>query len=625
MIKSLHSLFSDSKAILNIVKNPARLPEEKIVEIIKEKFKKAKTDEQKVFKKSLQAKILYRDDSGNSALSYAYGQKFYKVMHLLIKKLNCFDPSFDKNDFALVHYAAISNNKKYISEYLSQGHDPNLPVSSTGDNLLHLAINHHCNEVVDHLLLLLDDSRCICIKKNNQEETPFTLAYKNKNKVALKSLLNHINPLSEELDTLGMAYIHYAAYAGKKKNVKIYLKFGGRVNLCTHDFHIPLSYAIKGKNKEIVEILLLKNSSLGLNKIYPLALEQSYKEKAGKVISRMIWKKMVEKSLNPYSTKEEYPLCFDKIKGDDHSPCFDKGSLVHHAAYLGMVNFLKEYFKQGKTPNILSSVKKATLLHWAILGKSERVAKLLVSNPTIHLQVVDLTGMNPLTLAAKNKMWNIVEILIEKITLDQAKCHYNQFSIAHGAAFLGKNALLQQCFDLGTNINANNVFGTPLYQAIKGGQKKTVEWLIQKSDCDVTVPIFRRFDKEESAMTLAIKKREFTIAALLLEKINIFNITFDVFGNAFIHYAAFIGMLKKVGEYCKGRGDINIKNSSGNTILHLAVLGSHKTIVEYILTFPECRSDLKNKAGETALDIAKDLNDRELIHLLTDSKESLEL
>ena len=69
--------------------------------------------------------------------------------------------------------------------------------------------------------------------------------------------------------------------------------------------------------------------------------------------------------------------------------------------------------------------------------------------------------------------------------------------------------------------------------------------------------------------------------------------------------------LKKYPDY------INIPYASnGNTPLHVAVWNGHKDIVELLLAQPAIDTQLKNKNGKTALDLAQEKNLTEIVNLL---------
>ncbi|WP_458401519.1 ankyrin repeat domain-containing protein [Candidatus Avelusimicrobium sp.] len=56
--------------------------------------------------------------------------------------------------------------------------------------------------------------------------------------------------------------------------------------------------------------------------------------------------------------------------------------------------------------------------------------------------------------------------------------------------------------------------------------------------------------------------------------------------------------------------------SNGNTPLHVAVWNEHKDIVELLLAQPAIDTQLKNKDGKTALDLAQEKNLTEIVNLL---------
>ncbi|XP_065579828.1 uncharacterized protein LOC136039838 [Artemia franciscana] len=65
--------------------------------------------------------------------------------------------------------------------------------------------------------------------------------------------------------------------------------------------------------------------------------------------------------------------------------------------------------------------------------------------------------------------------------------------------------------------------------------------------------------------------------------------------------------LKKVIKTIEQGADINaqsvINSDNKNTALHIATLNGYKSVVEYLLGYPDLRTDIKNDKGETAFDL----------------------
>jgi ankyrin repeat protein len=67
---------------------------------------------------------------------------------------------------------------------------------------------------------------------------------------------------------------------------------------------------------------------------------------------------------------------------------------------------------------------------------------------------------------------------------------------------------------------------------------------------------------------------------------------------------AYQGDIGNVRKYIELGGDVNVTDNMGNTALMRAALGDRSKVVEYLLR-EGADSKRRNKAGETALDIAK--------------------
>ncbi|KAL1487948.1 hypothetical protein ABEB36_015331 [Hypothenemus hampei] len=77
--------------------------------------------------------------------------------------------------------------------------------------------------------------------------------------------------------------------------------------------------------------------------------------------------------------------------------------------------------------------------------------------------------------------------------------------------------------------------------------------------------------------------------------------------------------LEKIKEYLRNGADINAvdRNNKDNTVLHVAVKKDYKIIVEYLLRQPKANTHIFNVDGKTAIDLARDLNNQNILDLFT--------
>lgn len=79
----------------------------------------------------------------------------------------------------------------------------------------------------------------------------------------------------------------------------------------------------------------------------------------------------------------------------------------------------------------------------------------------------------------------------------------------------------------------------------------------------------------------------------------------DKAGNTPLHWACRGGHLEVVKAILEKSPNIAAQNKMGDSVLHLAAWGGHANVIEFLLQLPGIQPNLKNKEGETAVQVAK--------------------
>ena len=211
--------------------------------------------------------------------------------------------------------------------------------------------------------------------------------------------------------------------------------------------------------------------------------------------------------------------------------------------------------------------------------------------------------------------------------------HCSEVAAAAGAADLSAlpshtdpiNILLHQAvqegdedkckeFILLADINVQNLAGnTALHIAAQNGNLNIVTLLIA-SDADISL----KNKYEKRAVDIARDRHDLSIASLLCER--------QVFIDKKFKAALVRNTLENVFYLINCGADVNAQNSYGNTALHLAVMNGNVAVI-IKLRQHNARVDIKNKAGKTPSDLARELHpyDDSIAHAFSVSLDSSSL
>ncbi|WP_243018703.1 MULTISPECIES: ankyrin repeat domain-containing protein [Candidatus Cardinium] len=173
------------------------------------------------------------------------------------------------------------------------------------------------------------------------------------------------------------------------------------------------------------------------------------------------------------------------------------------------------------------------------------------------------------------------------------------------------------------NINAqNNKKETPLFLALKAGQKQIAHLLLEVSNIDLSVPGYTHYN---NLLDWAVNKDDGGVTRLILKNQPNFN---SENHNYLLRLAASKGYLDTVKAFLERQQgiDLNSQNEDGNTVLHVAAREGHTEVVKEILNNKQIKIDInaQNKEGNTALHIAT-MKGRTKVAKLLINKEKINL
>jgi hypothetical protein len=268
--------------------------------------------------------------------------------------------------------------------------------------------------------------------------------------------------------------------------------------------------------------------------------------------------------------------------------------------------------KRSRTESFSNSSKKSLPLHMAIINSEHDKCIDILNKNGPKINTKDSNGNTALHLAIiHNAPIDIITLLITKnakfdISNNEGNIPIN-LVIFHNRVEILKLFITQK-------VNLIGVVDTerPLIYTICLGRLECSKLLIDSYTINELnlVSINGR-----TALTQAIKSKNDYLVDLIIDKgkDNVINMR-DSWHEP-IFYAIFRRNIHAVAKIISSFEDVNRQDITGNTALHDSVLSGNLHFVEIAMAYG-ININIKNTEGKTALDIAKDKNNQEMINRL---------
>ena len=275
---------------------------------------------------------------------------------------------------------------------------------------------------------------------------------------------------------------------------------------------------------------------------------------------------------------------------------------LHQAARDGDIEQVKKLIAQGTDVNARDE-NGDTALGIAVSYPSRAMVKLLISKGA-DIDVKDGRGFTPLHWAIFNEDEGLAQLLVSEgadiKVKDIRDWTFLQWSIA-----MGQMKLTEQLITKGANIHARDNEGcTPLHHA----ESTEVVELLLAEGADINT----LNNSGETPLDLAAMATSFT--GLPQDEMVRLLITRGGKANT-VHFAARIGDLSKVKAFTEEEGDVNAKNSRGAALLHAAVLGGHKEVVELLIA-KGSNVNINSPYPRTPLHVAAGAGHKDVVEIL---------
>ena len=253
-----------------------------------------------------------------------------------------------------------------------------------------------------------------------------------------------------------------------------------------------------------------------------------------------------------------------------------KSTPLNNAVMRGNTEIIQLLIDKGADLETVSIANMRPIHFAIILGKIGAVQQLVKAGAKTSTFTAE--GFDSLHLAIQHNKFNIIKFLVQSgVNVNVRDSQQNVTPLLY-AISKGTIEMVSYLIDKGAAVNAQSKGTSPLHYALQGNHQKISEYL-------VTVP----------GANLAIANSDL---------------------NTPLHLAAFYGRDNLTKMLLQRKVDVNAQNRAKITPLHYAIQNRNIISIQLLLDAGADKT-LKYNENKNAFDIAKDLNDANIIQMLT--------
>ena len=372
--------------------------------------------------------------------------------------------------------------------------------------------------------------------------------------------------------------LHYAAWSGSLPLVRLLLEKGAETERRMEGGDTPLHQASWRGHAEVVSFLLASNADAAAQKDdgdTPLHLAALQAKPA-------VVKLLIEAAL---ADTDETGLHLSSSRLATHAANTRRGTALHAAATAGCLESTTLLLRAGAAINARTSSDESPLHFAALSGHTELARLLLEKGASVDPARLE-DGCTPLHMATIGGHVELAKLLLQKGASLTARTRQDGSTALHMAAVLERAELIEALVEAGASLNVTANDGlTPVHSAALQGRAQSLRLLLEKgADIDAkTTPA------GETALTIAVVRNSTVVVALLLEQ----------------------GAL------------VDAQSANGNTALMLAAARGMVDCARLLVAAGADQSLLKNTAGHSASDLARQHGHTEVSRLLAEAAVEL--
>ena len=593
--------------------------------------------------------IYQKTNDGKNCLHIAASKGHFNLCKTLIEKINFNVDMVDNKKWTALHYAAQKGSYELMNYFIAKGTDVLLKTED-GLNCLHIAACHGhlnlcktlINEINFDVNIADDEGRTAlhCSAQGGNDELFGFIADKGTNiflktkggqnclHIAAgrghfnlcKTLIEKINFNAHMVDNKKWAALHYAAQNGSYKLMKYFIAKGTDVLLKTEDglncLHIAACHGHLNLCKTLInEINFDVNIAddegwTALHRSAQSGNDELFGFIADKGTDVFLKTKGGQNCLHIASLSGDLNLCnilIDKYKFDVHMTDNRGWRALHFSAQSGKYKNVK-LFADKKTDIYLKAKEGVNCLHIAAAHGHLNLCKTLIEEHTFDVHICDEYGWTALHYSVKNGNYEMIKFFIDmgsdiylKVN-DGSNCLH--IAALHGHFNLSKMLLDNYNFDVHF---ANNEGVTALHFAAKNGNFELFLYLLDKGS-----DIYRKTKSMLNVLHFSSYSGHFDICEFVLK----YFIKDYKDNNSRNQHALHSRFCASEVFYKYSAIFFHAMDADGNTYLHLAADGNQSNVCKLLLKYDTGYINLCNKNDETARDIAKKKNYKDVLRSL---------
>ncbi|XP_062711314.1 uncharacterized protein LOC134289471 [Aedes albopictus] len=411
----------------------------------------------------------------------------------------------------------------------------------------------------------------------------------------------------------GQTLIHLAAQSGNMKIVQMLIDdFAADVNVQDNYGNTPLLLAASWRQWETVKMLIDKDSEYCGD--YKIANNTGTTLFDLAIIAGEI--EIVQMLIDDHAADVDVRICYR------NTPLLLAARNNKWEIVKMLIDRKCKYSADYKIGNGI----ERTVIHLAAERGNMEIVQMLIDDYAADINTQDNDGNTPLLVAAKNDVWGVVKMLIDKKSkyfADYKIANNDGQTIIHFAALRGNMEIVQMLIDdYAADVNAQDNDGnTPVLLAAKQNDWRMVQMLIDK-DSKYFADYKIANDDGQTLIHFAALSGNMEIVQMLIENYAADVNAQDNDGNTPVLLAAkqndwrMVQML--IDKDSKYFADYKIANKNGKALIHFAAKAGYMGTVKMLIESYAADVNAQDNDGNTPVLVAAKNNEWEMVKMLID-------